>query len=34
MGWSEQCVFPTVTLVMDDASARKTVKAMLAAQHG
>ncbi len=33
MGWSGQCTFPTVTPVVDDATARKLVNAMLAAQH-
>jgi len=32
MGWSGQCTFPTVTPVVDDATARKLVNAMLAAQ--
>jgi hypothetical protein len=34
MGWSGQCTFPTVTPVVDDDTARKLVKAMLAAQQG
>ena len=33
MGWSGQCTFPTVTPVVDDATARKLVNAMLAAQQ-
>ena len=32
MGWSAQCKFPTVTPVLEDAPARKLVKAMLASQ--
>ena len=31
-GWSGQCTFPTATPVVDDATARKLVNAMLAAQ--
>ncbi|MDA9975817.1 DUF3303 domain-containing protein [Alphaproteobacteria bacterium] len=34
MGWSGQCTFPTVTPVLDDDTARKLVKAMLASQQG
>ena len=34
MGWSGQCKFPTVTPVLEDAPARKLVKAMLASQQG
>jgi hypothetical protein len=34
MGWSGQCTFPTVTPVVEDDTARKLVKAMLASQQG
>jgi len=34
MGWSGQCTFPIVTPVVDDDTARKLVKAMLASQQG
>ena len=34
MGWSGQRKFPTVTPVLEDAPARKLVKAMLASQQG
>ena len=34
MGWSGQATFPTVTPVVDDGTARKLVKAMLASQQG
>jgi hypothetical protein len=34
MGWSAQCTFPIITPVLDDAAARKAVKAMIASQQG
>ena len=33
MGWSAMCTFPVVKPVADDATARKTIKAMMAAQE-
>ena len=34
MGWSGACTFPIVKPVLDDANARKAIKAMIANQKG
>ena len=34
MGWSGACTFPIVNPVLDDANARKAIKAMIANQKG